>query len=280
MKKQIVFSVIIMFSLILSFFLVSFVIGQPVLDPSIEKLLEGQGEVLVMVNLNHDITSNYSPSIKDPAERTRWLVDIMKQVEEIQNKIIPNLRDDEFQIKHIFELSPSFSGNITKEGFKKLSINPNVESITKVERIYGTSLETQILKGSINCQEDLECVPVSLTCCSCSKASINTPIEDVLTTINKGYLDLWNDNFENLCQDAICGQGFNEMQIKRCDSYSAKCISNLCVLVNLSDGNMVAEPDEEILIKKGQDFSWTLILIGIAVILIILLFIKLMKNEN
>ena len=129
-------------------------------DPLVIEELENKNEVHVMVTLRELKESSSKSERKNVA-----INEIIEIVDKAQSEIIPNLRDDEFQIKHIFELSPSFSGNITKEGFKKLSINPNVESITKVERIYGILDESVSLINATNVHSNLNYSGEGITVC-------------------------------------------------------------------------------------------------------------------
>src|SRR3989344_6233004 len=98
-------------------------------DSRIVDKLQTQSEVAVIVSLKANLTSKYSPSIKDSNEYDKWVEDMKMQVSSVQSKIIPFLSEDEFKLKYTFELSPSFSGNITKIGLEKLIHNPNVERI-------------------------------------------------------------------------------------------------------------------------------------------------------
>jgi parallel beta-helix repeat protein len=112
-------------------------------DSRITETFQNQTEVNVIVILKADLISKYSPSTKNNSEYNEWVSDIKKQVIDVQSKVIPFLSEDEFKIKYTFELSPSFSGNITEKGLEKLISNPNVERIEFVEKTY-SSLDKSI----------------------------------------------------------------------------------------------------------------------------------------
>lgn len=112
-------------------------------DSNIIDAFQNQSEVRVIVTLKANLISDYSPSTKNSKEYNLWISDIKNQVSEIQSKVIPFLSEDEFKIKYIYELSPSFSGNITQKGLDKLINNPNVERIYLVEKTY-TSLDKSV----------------------------------------------------------------------------------------------------------------------------------------
>ena len=106
-------------------------------DSKILDEFKTNSEVNVIVTLKANLTK-YSSSIKDSDEYNNWIIDIKKRVGEYQSKVIPFLSRDEFQIKYIYELSPSFSGNITRKGFDKLVSDSNIERIEIVEGIYSS----------------------------------------------------------------------------------------------------------------------------------------------
>lgn len=113
--------------------------AQIIVDSEVEELLKTQNEVDVIVILKADnIVSDYSSSIHNPEERTNWIEDITKQVDEVQDKVIPFLSEDDFKVEHKFHSSPDFSGWITQKGLNKLIENPNVIRIVKNAVIYGT----------------------------------------------------------------------------------------------------------------------------------------------
>ncbi len=86
-----------------------------------------------------------------------------------------------------------------------------------------------------SCKEDEECMIVSLTCCGCAVANLNTPIEELLTSINKNFLLQWNEDIKERCEATACAAGVNLEQLNRCNSYVPKCIKNLCSFVNVAE---------------------------------------------
>ena len=85
--------------------------------------------------------------------------------------------------------------------------------------------------GIDKCEEDSDCTTVSLTYCGCGIASTETPIEQLLSSINKNYLDEWQNSLDNSGTNMVCASGANIEQGKRCNSYAPKCVSNKCELV-------------------------------------------------
>lgn len=208
--------------------------SEPYVDSSIYNFFNNSNQVYVSIKLRANLSSIYSSSIQNPEERAKWIKDIKHQVDEVQDKVIPTLSEEEFKIKYRYELSPTFSGNITKEGLEKLRNSPYVERINLVEKVYASeNLDNLILDNSLECDLDIDCVVVSPSCCGCYAASDDVPINEVLTSINKSFLDQWNLFVEERCKDSICSSGVNENQMLRCNSYGSRCINNKCFIVKI-----------------------------------------------
>ena len=152
MKKQ--NFLFIVFSIFTYLFFINISLAQLIdIDPNIEKLLENNSEIEVLISLKSNLTSIYSSSVKNPEEREKWVKDITEQVDEIQSKVIPFLSEDEFKLRNKFELSAGFYGNITKKGLDRLKDNPHVESITLPEEIHSSGTITEILEEDIGIRE-------------------------------------------------------------------------------------------------------------------------------
>ncbi len=153
MKSRFKFSLIFILILFSSFALAEILVSDSgvTYDSKIESLFESQKWVHVSVNLNANISSNYSGSIKNREESEKYLEDIKSQVKEAQNKVLPLLSENEFRVRYVFELTPTFSGNITKEGFDKLVNNLDVNEIGLVER---ASVNDVIYSEKIGVEEE------------------------------------------------------------------------------------------------------------------------------
>ena len=121
MKKE------VMLLLLILFFLNTYlsVVAETKIDPVIESSLNKSNEVNVIVFLKEQ---NNTIDIKEK-----------------QDKILSTISvDTDFKLKHKYETVNAFSGNITKEGLKKLSLDPNVEKIIE-SKIYHISLQEGLL---------------------------------------------------------------------------------------------------------------------------------------
>ncbi|HEB47130.1 MAG TPA: hypothetical protein ENI22_01535 [Candidatus Pacearchaeota archaeon] len=251
MKKQ-----LLLVSLFLSVFLISFV----------------SAEVLVS-----DAGVEYESEIIDALDDSEWvevIIEIQEKNDTLRDFVISNLSISEFQFKEKQLLESGFVGNISLEGLNKLIDSSDVRLIylNRIAHILDNeTIEDQIEEK--NCEEDTDCTIVSLTCCGCGVASINTPIEDLLTSINKDSVEQWNNDFEERCLGTACVLGGSEEQANRCNSYASKCIDNQCSIVKILENN------EETQIEEKLNFSWLYIIIGVVAIIILFTVIKRNKNQ-
>lgn len=116
---------------------------QPFIDDKVVNALENQTEVEVIVKLRKDNFTDFSyMSVEERKAKREWTHEIiMREVDDVQDKVIPFLTESEFRLTTKFELSPSFYGYITKEGLEKLKNNPLVESIYLNDGISHTALD-------------------------------------------------------------------------------------------------------------------------------------------
>jgi hypothetical protein len=137
----------------------------PEIDPEIYEAFENQTEVFVIVTLKADFSSNHSSSIKNSEERAKWLEDITRQVDETQSKVVPFLLESEFRVESASELSPVFSGYMSKEGLEKLKNNPLVTRIEKVKKTYASLDDSASLINATRVWNDLNYTGEGITVC-------------------------------------------------------------------------------------------------------------------
>lgn len=70
------------------------------------------------------------------------------------------------------------------------------------------------------CNKDADCVSVKDACCGCSSGGSSA-------TINKNYLDYWNDKISNECKGTLCPAVMSDHWT--CFA-KPKCVNNKCQL--------------------------------------------------
>lgn len=232
-----------------------------------------------------DVGVEYESDILDVLDSSEWvgvIVNIPFSNLSLLNSILSNLTDSEFKLKKILLGDDAFAGNITREGFNKLINNSNIRTIylNRIAHVIGNGAIED--KKERSCEEDSDCEIVSLTCCGCHLASINTPIEDLWISINKNSVEQWNKNLEENCQGTSCILGGNEEQGKRCNSYQSKCLNNQCEVVKIlgdNEENQTEETNGETQIEEKSNLLLLWSTLGIIVVVILYFIIKISKNR-
>ena len=227
------------------------------------------------INAQNNNETNYTVEVEQDVinalQNSQWVTVIVK-VQEINyilvDSVLAGLSPFEFRFQEKSLRGDGFVGNITQEGLDKLVNNPNVRSVylNRIAHILYSEVKVETIQRE--CKEDSDCIIASLTCCGCQVSSFDTPIENLLTAINKKSLDQWEKEFGKRCSGVACIQGMNLEQVERCNLYTSKCTNNICRLV---DNKIFVDNNNLDINEAGlKDFKWLWIIIGVFLTMIFL----------
>lgn len=112
-------------------------------EPSLIDKLENQSWISVIVVLHDDVTSQTEKRANSNQGRDELLRIDAKRFSEIENEVLSTLDTSDARLKHRYATINGFSGQISKNGLKKLMANPKVKNIY-VERQFKFALQDSV----------------------------------------------------------------------------------------------------------------------------------------
>ena len=163
MNKSLVFGVII---LVVCLIVLDFIGAQPIIEPEVEEALQTQDSIRVIIEFNQSLAQTNIDSLKVG--------------------ILSNLSEGEFILKHNLEDTNWFSGELTKEGLKKLKQNENILRI--YPELKGST--TEIICGDGVCDLEENCENC-ISDCGCSETEECVGRECQLKKVNTEKNFMW-----------------------------------------------------------------------------------------
>jgi len=112
-------------------------------ETSLIDKLENQSWISVIVVLHDDFTSQIEKRVNSNQGRDELLSIDAKRFSEIENEVLSTLDTSDARLKHRYVTINGFSGQISKNGLKKLMANPKVKNIY-IERQFKFALQDSV----------------------------------------------------------------------------------------------------------------------------------------